>query len=75
VIRERPPPGPVRPGAADLDLAAVDPQLDPACGGIGEHVSQRGKPRALRGGVAARHIVPEQRTSSADVAEAFADEL
>ena len=48
---ERSPSGPARRGAADLDLAAVEPQRDPAGGGVGEHVGQGGKPLALRGGV------------------------
>ena len=41
----------MRRGAADLDLAAVDPQRDPAGGGAGEHVGQGGQPLALRGGI------------------------
>jgi hypothetical protein len=49
---ERPPAGPARLWAADLDLAAVGVQPDPAGGGIGEHVGQRVQPRASRGGIA-----------------------
>ncbi len=48
---ERPPPGAARRGAADLDLAAVEPQRDPAGGGVGEHVGERAEPPALGGGV------------------------
>jgi hypothetical protein len=48
---ERPPARPVRLRAADLDLAAVQPQPDPAGGGIGEHVRQGMQPRPGRGGI------------------------
>jgi hypothetical protein len=48
---ERPPPWPVCRWVAHLDLAAVDPQLDPVGGGVGEHIGQRGKPHPSRGGV------------------------
>jgi len=47
----RPPAGPAGGRAADLDLAAVQPQADAAGGGVGEHVGQRVQPRAGRGGV------------------------
>ena len=48
---ERPPPGPARLRAADLDLAAVGPEPDTAGGGVGEYVRQRVQPLAGRGGI------------------------
>jgi hypothetical protein len=47
---KRPPPGPVGPWPADLGLGAVDPQLDPIGGGVGEHVRQGVQPHTRRVG-------------------------
>lgn len=46
---ERPAAGPARPGAADLHLGAVHPQLHAVRGGVGEHVGQGPQPHAGAG--------------------------
>ncbi|MGH3159222.1 MAG: hypothetical protein ACRDNF_21975, partial [Streptosporangiaceae bacterium] len=47
---ERPPPGPVHPGPADLYFSAVDPQFEVLGGGIGEHIGQGVQPQPGMGG-------------------------
>ncbi len=47
---ECPPPDPVGPWPPDLGLGAVDAELDPAAGGVGEHVGQGVQPHAGRVG-------------------------
>ena len=58
-----PPAGPVGPGPADLGLGAVDAQLDPVGGGVGDHVGQGAQPHPGQPGTAKPRAASSDRTS------------